>query len=520
MTASTRAFKLLAGSGTLVVLDVETCPSDDGDRIVAIAAATCRQGRQRAMWSRIVNPGVPITNSQFHGLTDVDVVAAPTFEQVVTELNQHLASPDTYLVCHNASYDVGVLHLEYLRLGTGARLPEVPVLDTMRLPRTLGYAMPGYSRRLSSMCAHFGVTNRTPHQAASDAGATAEVLHALLRVAAAGGHIDLAVLHAEAGTTTGTIPARPAERARTPDEQIPLPEAHLATHATLLGPTAGAAELEDWITGAVSCAELRCHLLSAKARTAQRHASVLHERLTKVLAARAATFEPGQGATLVGALNALARVGVARGKTTRPYTTWWNKNQQHLTHLARCVGTGRCPDCVRGEPCPIDVAHQSLTEAICCDPDGAIDQDRRKKIAGSDGTALLNNWPANGWHALAGYAAWLAADAWLADKNPLRADRVIDHAMDSGAHDPRIIRLYAQRLTLQRRDAEVEDLVQAHLARRTTDPGWAELASWHERHKARLAQRQRPRPRTSGDSPQQVRPISRRRPNPYAIERA
>lgn len=89
--------------------------------------------------------------------------------------------------------------------------------------------------------------------------------------------------------------------------------------------------------------------------------------------------------------------------------------------------------------------------------------------------------------------------------------------MDNDCHDPRILRVYAERLALQSRDVEIADLIAAHLPAATTDPGWAELASWYQRHQARRLRTLRQQPTTKGTSTQPVRPSTRRRPNPYAI---
>lgn len=103
--AASGAFDLLCAQHTFVVLDVETCPSEDGYRVVSIAAVTCRNGRQRSTWTTNIDPGVPITNSWIHGLTDDDVVGAPTFADVTDQLEQQLSAPDVVLVCHNARFD-------------------------------------------------------------------------------------------------------------------------------------------------------------------------------------------------------------------------------------------------------------------------------------------------------------------------------------------------------------------------------------------------------------------------------
>lgn len=522
MSSARAAYKVLCESRPLVVLDVETTPADDGDHIISIAAATWRHGRQRSVWSKLIDPGVPITNSQFHGLTDTDVAGHATFAEAVVELDQVLAEPDTILVCHNAAFDVGRLHLEYRRLGTGARLPDVPVIDTMKLPAALDYAMPGRGRSLASMCAHFGITNRQPHEAASDVAATGAVLHELLRIAATAGSVDLGQLHAETGgLSTKEIAAAPAEAGAvgsTPT--VELPAEHIATHTALLNARASAAELDAWSANAHECARLRCPLLVAKAQTATHHARELHPRLTQVLVTHAADFEPGQGATIVAALNILAREGLRAGKTTRSYKTWWEKHRHRIQGLVRChPDTGQCASCRDGDPCPIDTAHQPIVAGMCCDANDFVTPERRKDIADKGPSGFIVTWTKLGLPEMAGYAAWLAADTWLAERSPARADAVIDHAVSCGALDPRIIRLYAQRLTLQGRHAEVDTLVRTELAGAAgnTDPGWHELAAWYHRNQAlRKARPSRPAP-SPGRSTRVARPATRTRAPRFSL---
>lgn len=518
MTAAAAAYKVLCETHTLVVLDTETCPADDGWHIVSVAASVWQRGRERKLWATLVNPGVPITNTRHHGLTDDDVADAPSFDEIVADLEALLAEPDTVLACHNVAFDVGVLHLEYARLGTDQALPDVPVLDTMTLPKALDHAMPGRSRKLAAFCDAFGITNAKPHDAASDATATAEVLHALLRVATGQGRTDLSELWRDSGGhTTTSVPSAPDKVTREDDDRPELPAEHLATHAVLLGEKVTAAEVDRWITGAVECAKLRCRYFDNKARVAIDHAQELHPRLTAALNEHAAEFEPGQGATLVAGLNILAERGIKRVKSARPYVTWWQHNRATIAALPRChAERGRCPDCHDGDACPIDVAHQPLARAVCFDGDDTIRAPRRRTISkSSEPSCFLARWTRLGLPELAGYAAWLTTEAWVDDRNPARADAVIDQAVEVGAHDPRIVRIYAARLALQGRHDDAEALIAEHMPRRTTDPGWHELAEWHRRYRAQQARRPTRREPAPDAPTNRVRPAGRVRPGRF-----
>ncbi|MCO8128522.1 3'-5' exonuclease [Acidimicrobiia bacterium EGI L10123] len=515
--AADAAFDVLCAAHTFVVIDVETCPSPEGERIVSIAAATSRRGRVRSIWSTTIDPGVPITNSWIHGLTDTDVAGAPSFGDVLDSLNQLIAAPDTIVVCHNARFDIGLLHLECLRLDDGRVLNDAPVLDTMRLPDAVGHVMPSRSRTLAALCASLNVTNTAPHTAVADATATAEVLHALLRVAAANKTTDLdTVLDAASSRSTHTIAAAdPANISRRqPADQ--LPAEHLETHTGPLSDEPSKTELDAWAANALECATLRCHLLEDKALLATPHAAELHARLTKHLLAHASTFEPGQGATLLSALNALAPAALGGRYSQKPYR-WWLKHHGTVKALARCdTDTHECPDCRNDRPCPIDIAHQPLVTTAVYSDQITLDPTRIKHMSAANRKSFMSRWTDAGLHDMAGYAAWLAAD-WLASAGKLSgAAVVVDYAMELEAFDPRIIRIYAERLTLQQRDAEAEAVVRKHLAHRTTDEGWQELAEWWNRHLARQRQRFTPPNPKPGTSSRVARPSGRVRPRRFS----
>jgi DNA polymerase III epsilon subunit family exonuclease len=493
-----RAYQLLCEQHTLVVIDIETTPADDGDHIVQLAAVTVRQGRIRRTYATEINPGVPITNSQFHNLTDADVAEAPAFGDIIDRLESVIGGDDTILVCHNAAFDIGRLHLEYARLGTGQTLPDRRVLDTVQLPDAVGHVLPSRSRKLAAVCTSLGIDNANPHTAAGDATATAEALLALLRVAASNGQTNLDRLHLETGARTTTSIATSNADSTIRDTDIPeLPEAHLATHSKKpLGKTAANSTLKRWTDEATACVELRCRFLDAKATVALHHAAPLHDRLTDLLTDRGASLEPGQGGTLVGALNILAPAALLGGPKSKRAITWWKKHRPAIQTLARCGQSGACPACQIGEPCPLDIAHQPIATTILFGTDDRLSDERRKKVSAGGTDNFLHRWTKDGCHDLAGYAAWLTADSWIGDGNRRRADAVIDQAMTLEAYDPQIIRVYAERLTLQNRHNDAKTLATTHLQARTTDPGWKELADWCDRSEAhRRAARPAPNPK-------------------------
>lgn len=521
-TAAEHAYTLLVERHPLVVIDVETTPSTDGDHVIQVAALTYRQGRLRDTYATNVNPGVPILNTDYHGIDDDDVAAAPTFAEIADDLEKQLADADVIVVGHNPSFDISRINLEYERAGLDRTLPDRPLLDTQRLPDVVGHVMPSSSRKLAAVCKSLGIVNTNPHNATSDATATGEVLHALLQTSARNGQVSLSALHAEAGGLTiasvGAADAKSNIRAPRPE----LPAKHVKTHSVRrLGKTAADSTLDRWVAQATECVELRCRYLEGKATDATHHAERLHERLTALLVARHDTLEPGQGATLMAAMNVLARHAMVGGSKSKKGTAWWRKHRERVAALARCTDEQACPDCAAGHPCPIDIAHQPIVTAILYRDGGQLTDQRRKKISGSSETAFVTRWSGWGCYDLAGYAAWLAADSWAVDGNERRAAGVVDHAMEVCAYDPRILRVYAQRLALHGRHAEVAEFVTKHLEGRTTDPGWDELAVWFARYQARrhAAARREPGSKPRG-STRTARPAGRSRPRRFSVRRS
>ncbi len=126
----------------LVVVDVETLVDPDRrHRLIEVAVVTCRGGAVRSSWSARANPGRPVDDHTglIHGITTDELSDEPEFDAIQPELSRRLRGIDgetVVLVAHDARTDVGVLRHEYKLLDRD--LPDLPVLDTMALPRALG----------------------------------------------------------------------------------------------------------------------------------------------------------------------------------------------------------------------------------------------------------------------------------------------------------------------------------------------------------------------------------------------
>ena len=306
------AFAALTDRVRFVVLDVETTPSDGGDRIVSVGIVQLTgRGPVGTPVEWRCNPGVRIENTRIHRITDADVAGKEPFDARIDDLAGLLtAAPGerVVLVAHNASFDVGVLHLEHQR--AGRTLPDVEVLDTLALARHLKLGTGRYGLR--DVLAHFGLTVTDHHNALADATDTAAVLTRLLHVAGRQDHTDLPALLAAAQADrprASAYPARPDQRttragAGSPFTFIDRPVSHQARHKSLpKNPTD--ADLDAWLAGLRECITLRCPLLADKAARLRFGPQRVIDALLDDLAGHLAAGHTVDAATTLGALTAV-----------------------------------------------------------------------------------------------------------------------------------------------------------------------------------------------------------------------
>ena len=168
---------MFAAPSGYVALDLETTGLDPGrDRITEIGAVRFDgEGRELAVFDRLVNPGrpIPLQISQITGITDADVRGEPPFEALADELAAFVG--ESAFVGQNAAFDLTFLAEAGLEFGG-------PVLDTLRLARILFPEGPG---ALGDLAAELGIEMPVAHRALADARATASVFLALRRRAEA-----------------------------------------------------------------------------------------------------------------------------------------------------------------------------------------------------------------------------------------------------------------------------------------------------------------------------------------------
>ena len=163
---------------SFVVFDIETTGfSPSKNRIIEIGAVKVTDGRITERFSSFVNPDVPIPFEieQLTGINDSMVIGSPKIDTVLPEFLEFCRGSS--LVAHNAGFDVGFIthYAEKLKLEFSPT-----VLDTVALARLL---LPNLNRfKLDTVAKALGISLANHHRAVDDAGATAEIFAAFVKM--------------------------------------------------------------------------------------------------------------------------------------------------------------------------------------------------------------------------------------------------------------------------------------------------------------------------------------------------
>ena len=156
-----------------VVVDFETTGSHprQGDSIIQIGAVTVDDGQIVDSFSTLVNPGYPLPPfiTQLTGITDEMLADAPSMEEVLPRFLPMLEGRT--FVAHNAGFDLQFL--QEALLSQGYYTFDGYVLDTVELARLLMPMQNSY--RLQELASDLEIIHERPHQADSDAWATAKL---------------------------------------------------------------------------------------------------------------------------------------------------------------------------------------------------------------------------------------------------------------------------------------------------------------------------------------------------------
>jgi DNA polymerase-3 subunit epsilon len=174
---------------TYWALDLETSglrPSEDC--ILAVGMVPIRAGRVRygERFSSLVRPpaDVPLSTEGIgiHHLMPADLAGAPRFDELAPAIGARLAEGP--LVVHHAPFDVGFLEGAWRKMGQ--RWPAPTVVDTQALLLRWHHRKHRFTPHppqpvtgLAEARAVLGLPAHVPHDALSDALATAELLLAL-----------------------------------------------------------------------------------------------------------------------------------------------------------------------------------------------------------------------------------------------------------------------------------------------------------------------------------------------------
>ncbi|MFD1707156.1 ATP-dependent DNA helicase DinG [Siminovitchia sediminis] len=161
-----------------VVVDVETTGNSfqKGAKIIQISAVVVKHGRIVDQFTSFINPGHPIPPfiKELTGIYEDDVAQAPKFSDLADEIF-HLLEGAVF-VAHNVKFDRSFIAGELKEAGFSN--PIVQTLDTVELANILLPEAESY--KLGELSDQMELEHDHPHQADSDALATAELFIQLL----------------------------------------------------------------------------------------------------------------------------------------------------------------------------------------------------------------------------------------------------------------------------------------------------------------------------------------------------
>ncbi len=165
-------------SDSYVVFDIETTGfSSSRNRIIEIGAVRVVNGNITDKFSTFVNPDVPIPFEieQLTGINDNMVLPYPKIDEILPQFLEFCG--DSVLVAHNASFDVGFIAYNVSRLNIAF---DPTVIDTVALARLL---LPKLNRyKLDTVAKALNISLENHHRAVDDAGCTAEIFVAFVRM--------------------------------------------------------------------------------------------------------------------------------------------------------------------------------------------------------------------------------------------------------------------------------------------------------------------------------------------------
>lgn len=157
------------------VVDLETTGLSSHDRIVEIGIVLLDvEGNITDVLETLIRPLTSMGASDIHGITEDMVRHAPTIETMSPQIIAAFESRK--LVAHNANFEARFLARELDH--TGVIVETNNFIDTLKVSRSF---LKIQNHKLSTIAQHYGISIENPHQAISDAYATALVLQKLMK---------------------------------------------------------------------------------------------------------------------------------------------------------------------------------------------------------------------------------------------------------------------------------------------------------------------------------------------------
>ena len=153
-----------------IILDIETTGLEfkEGHRIIEIGCIEVNKKEVGSTFHEYINPSKTLTkdNIKIHGITNEYLTDKPIFEEIADAFLEFIQ--DSYIVAHNASFDIGFLNFELEKLSKPT-ISKERVIDTIKIARE---RFPGQQVSLDALIKKLKINNlinRDQHGALKDA---------------------------------------------------------------------------------------------------------------------------------------------------------------------------------------------------------------------------------------------------------------------------------------------------------------------------------------------------------------
>ncbi|MBR7553229.1 helicase C-terminal domain-containing protein [Allobacillus sp. GCM10007491] len=154
-----------------VSVDLETTGNSvkNGDEIIEIGIVVIEDGKIIDEYESNIKPNgsIPPFVSQLTGISESDLVDAPTFKEVIPKILPFF--DDCFFIAHPVHFDYEFLNQSLVKAGHSPI--ACAVIDTVELSRVFFPSAPGY--RLQDLTNYLNIKHFKPHRALSDAYVTA-----------------------------------------------------------------------------------------------------------------------------------------------------------------------------------------------------------------------------------------------------------------------------------------------------------------------------------------------------------